>query len=221
MGFNIKDFFYFHKNDRNAIVILLLLIIVCGLLLINKQSVFKEDNVALQEESLNEFNTFKNEIVESPSISAQTQADTDPSIKTSLSKLKDGETIDLNASTVESLKRIPGIGEEYARRIFDYKTQLGGFTSVDQLKEIKGFSGKRFDKIIPYVSINKSAKKIKINKQSKEEMLTHPYLTEKQAACIVEVRQVNGKIRSVDELLLASEFAPRDAERLLPYLSFD
>jgi len=221
MGFNWKDFFYYPKNDRNAIIVLLLLIVICGVLVVEKKSLFEEKNALLQEEAMEEFNKFQNEMVDIPSPEVNIETIDKQNTKASVKKLVEGETIELNTATIETLKRIPGIGEEYARRIHDYKICLGGFVSIGQLKEIQGFSGKRFDKMISYVTIDKSHSKIKINKHSKEKLINHPYLSEKQINTIVEIRQSNGKINNFDELLRTTDFTPRDIERLSAYVSFD
>ncbi|WP_198668625.1 ComEA family DNA-binding protein, partial [Streptomyces triticisoli] len=39
---------------------------------------------------------------------------------------------------------IPGVGPVLARRIIDYRTQHGGFRSVDQLREVSGIGERRF-----------------------------------------------------------------------------
>lgn len=221
MRFGWKDFFYFQKTDRNGIVVLLLLIVLCGILLVNKRSVFNEDRATQQDEALSEFDKFQNEMVDVPTKEKQPPQNLVGGNKASLSKLKEGETIDMNVATIETLQQIPGIGESYARRIYDYKTQLGGFVLVEQLKEVEGFSGKRYDKIAPYLCIVKMPQKLRINKLPKEELAKHPYLSDKQVTCIVEIRQALNKINNLHELLTSSEFTPRDAERLSPYISFD
>ena len=48
---------------------------------------------------------------------------------------------------------ISGIGEKYAERIIELREQLGGFTSIEQLKKVKGIGDKRFEKIKNYVTI--------------------------------------------------------------------
>lgn len=224
-----KNFFYFQKNDKNAIILLLLLIVICGGLLLGSDSLKIEENETAQKEIISEFESF----MQTPANSAEYVNDeTEPlnfldnnssknTTKASTKKLTAGETIDLNNAGVASFKRIPGVGDEYAKRIYEYRKALGGFTSVDQLKEIKGFTGKRFDKIAPYVVIKSKHKLLKVNSLSKEKLLSHPYLSEKQVERILNIRSENSRIESFDDLLKTSEFKPRDKERLNEYLSFD
>lgn len=55
--------------------------------------------------------------------------------------------LDLNKADKDSLKSVPGIGEKLAQRLIDYRQQQGGFSSLEELKNIKGVSESRFDKI--------------------------------------------------------------------------
>lgn len=225
-----KDFFYFQKNDKNAIILLLLLIVICGGLLIGLDDFNTRKNDIAQQKIISEFEGFmqlpanSNTITTAEDETEILQFLETPANKTTgkpvIKKLTVGETIDLNGASVSSLKRIPGIGDEYAKRMYDYQNALGGFTSVDQLKEIKGFSGKRFEKIIPFVTIKKKHKQLKINSLSKEKLLNHPYLSEKQVERIMKIRSEN-RISNFDDLLKTKDFKPRDKERLSEYISFD
>ncbi|MCX3064355.1 ComEA family DNA-binding protein [Streptomyces sp. GXMU-J5] len=53
--------------------------------------------------------------------------------------------IALNTATVEQLDSLPGVGPVLARHIVDYRTQHGGFRSVDELREVDGIGPSRFD----------------------------------------------------------------------------
>jgi len=59
--------------------------------------------------------------------------------------------IDINRADTAELIKLPGIGKVYAGRIIAYRKTLGGFTNVEQLKEIKGIGEKTFLKILPYL----------------------------------------------------------------------
>jgi competence protein ComEA len=52
--------------------------------------------------------------------------------------------VSLNAATADQLDTLPGVGPVLAQHIIDYRTQHGGFTSVDQLREVTGIGDRRF-----------------------------------------------------------------------------
>ena len=53
--------------------------------------------------------------------------------------------ININTATKEELMYIRGIGDTYASRIIDYRDEIGGFSSLEQLLEVKGIGEKRLD----------------------------------------------------------------------------
>ncbi|WP_374934946.1 helix-hairpin-helix domain-containing protein [Streptomyces resistomycificus] len=52
--------------------------------------------------------------------------------------------VSLNTATVEQLDTLPGVGPVLARHILDYRTQHGGFRSVNELREVNGIGDRRF-----------------------------------------------------------------------------
>lgn len=61
--------------------------------------------------------------------------------------------LDLNAATVSDLDALPGIGPVLAQRVVDWRSAHGSFTSVDQLRQISGLGGKKFDALAPLVRV--------------------------------------------------------------------
>ncbi len=55
-----------------------------------------------------------------------------------------GTPISLNAATVEQLDTLPGVGPVLAGHIITYRTERGGFRSVDELREVNGIGERRF-----------------------------------------------------------------------------
>ena len=61
--------------------------------------------------------------------------------------------LDLNTATVNDLDALPGIGPVLAQRVVDWRTSHGAFTSVEQLRQISGLGGKKFDTLAPLVRV--------------------------------------------------------------------
>lgn len=55
------------------------------------------------------------------------------------------EKVNLNTATKEDLLRLNGVGPVMAERILAKREELGGFGSLDQLKEISGIGDKVFE----------------------------------------------------------------------------
>ncbi len=53
--------------------------------------------------------------------------------------------IGLNTATLEQLDTLPGVGPVLAQHIVDYRTEHGGFRSVDELREVNGIGDRRFE----------------------------------------------------------------------------
>jgi len=64
-----------------------------------------------------------------------------------------GNPIDLNAATADQLDALPGVGPVLAQRIVAYRTQHGGFRTVDQLQEVSGIGSRRFTDLKPLVRV--------------------------------------------------------------------
>lgn len=241
-----KDYLYFRQGQKIAVVILLGLIlaalIINGVLSSRKQRVV----VVIQNDSLlREFEAFEKSLQDKdenidPEYRRRYYASSDdrpysdrqneyqpgnrepgyaPFPKTE--KLAEGQAISLNETDTAQWKKIPGIGSAFASRIVKYRNRLGGFVSVEQLKEVYGIDAQLYSKISPYIKPDGHYSKVNINKLEFKQLLSHPYLNYKQVKAIVGLRDRKGKITSINELSMLDEFTTADIERLTPYLEIE
>ena len=63
--------------------------------------------------------------------------------------------LDLNRASLEDLSLIPGIGDTLATEIIARREKKGPFRSIQELKEVKGMGHKKWEKVYPYVTVNR------------------------------------------------------------------
>ena len=77
----------------------------------------------------------------------------DPSASGSSSNGAPAGPIDLNTATATDLETLPGIGPTLADAIVREREKLGGFKSVDDLKQVRGIGEGRFADIRDLVTL--------------------------------------------------------------------
>lgn len=132
-------------------------------------------------------------------------------------KYPTGTVIGLNGADTTELKKIPGIGSYTARRIVNYRKQLGGYYDIKQLQEIEVSPDKfaSWFRIDPHEVVL-----LNLNKVSMERLKAHPYFSFYQAKVIVEHRKKRGDLKGLNQLVLYEEFTEKDVERMAHYVSF-
>jgi competence ComEA-like helix-hairpin-helix protein len=109
--------------------------------------------------------------------------------------------VELNTADTTALKQIKGIGNYTAKRIVDYRQKLGGFHSIEQLREINGMDEERFANIIQYVIVDKEKViKLDLNKNSFKDFTRHPYFEQYIIKAIFEYKDKNGQFSSVEDI---------------------
>ena len=134
-------------------------------------------------------------------------------------KIQSDERVVLNRADTTTLRKVPGIGSHFARKIVEYRRRLGGFYRVQQLLEIEDFP----ETAIAFFIIPDSTQPkpcINVNRLSLNELKRHPYINFYQARDIVDYRRLHGPIKSLKELSLSRDFTPEAIERLEAYVTY-
>ncbi len=128
--------------------------------------------------------------------------------------------VDLNTGNQEEFEQIPGIGEYFARKIIDYRQQLGGFINTEQLMEVWKIDAVKYTEIEPFVKIaNNSIQKISINTATTDELQKHPYISYKVANSIVKMRSQHGDYKDVSDIKRSVLIDEVTYQKIKPYLT--
>ena len=133
-----------------------------------------------------------------------------------LPKLKPGATIDLNTADTTLLKRVPGIGSSFARRIVKYRDLLGGYYVVEQLQEVYGMDRERYDAIYPYFTVGTAVRPLTITIDS---ISYHPYLSWRHKRTLRRLLEAEEPL-DWSHLMATGDFTRDDSLRLAPYMPF-
>ena len=129
------------------------------------------------------------------------------------------QPIDINRADSAQLLPLPGIGPVFASRLIKYRDLLGGYASVDQLKEVYGISLETIDRITDRIVIDTSVLiKLDLNSATFRELLRHPYLEYEDVKAMVNYRDFAGTIQSARELRDNYILPDSVLQRIMPYL---
>ena len=234
-----KDLCYFSKGERNALLVLLCLLAIMGIVLIqtadeDSPTPIPAPSTPVQADSLSAAATDSlpkapNRPSEKPTVAMRSakrpqtwprlpQRTTD---RQATEKFPVGTIVELNQADTLTLKKIPGIGSTFARRIVGYRELLGGFYTVEQLAEVYGIDEERYNSLSPWFKVDTTRiRPLPVNQLSYKELLRHPYLNSSQVRQLDRLRQ-KAPLQSWNDFILLEEFSTVDYQRLRPYLSFE
>jgi len=238
-----KDFLYFQRGSKRAVILLLILIVLIFILNVLLGYRNSSDAILMQNDSLvREFEEFRRTLTLKDSLNVvvpdksrdlverkstikrppdrSDHISSSPTAYPAIKKLSPGETISLNETDTAEWKKVPGIGSVYASRIVKYRDMLGGFVRIEQLLEVYGIDQELFSRIAVYIEPDGNFRKLQANGSDFRELLRHPYLNYKQVQAIMSIRRRKGDIDSIRELSILDEFTSEDILRLEPYLEF-
>ena len=127
--------------------------------------------------------------------------------------------VDVNTADTALLRRVPGIGGKISEAIVAYRKKLGGFYSVEQLRELKIVSPELLEWF--EVSSSPDIQRLNINKASFQALNSHPYISYEQTKALLQYIRLYGKVKDEQALVETGIFTKEEVERLKPYLAFE
>ena len=150
-------------------------------------------------------------------------ANNNPPKKEYLSNKRDvtkPQIVDINTATIEELKIIPGMINGLQYRILKYKERLGGFLTIEQVRETYGITDSEFTLIRPFLTIKESIiTKININTATDYDLSSHPYIERNVAKAIVLYRIQHGTYQTVSDIKKIVFIKEALFQKISPYLT--
>jgi DNA uptake protein ComE-like DNA-binding protein len=132
--------------------------------------------------------------------------------------------LDVNLASLEEWMKMPFIGEKRANQIIRFRTALGGFRSLDQLREVYLLPDSVYERILPKLIISQNeTTAIDINTANFDLLNNHPYISSKQANQILRYREEHGKFLTLDDMekILPLRSDTSWLRKIRPYLKTD
>lgn len=97
---------------------------------------------------------------------------------------------DINVADTSALQDVYGIGPALARRIVKFRDRLGGFHSLEQLRDVYGLDSTVVIRVARQFEVKPGfePRRINLREATLEELSAHPYISRRQAQVIVAFR---------------------------------
>lgn len=126
--------------------------------------------------------------------------------------------VDINLADSAGFEKLYGIGPKLASRIVQYREWLGGFYTIDQIREVYGLPDSTFQKLKPDLRISAiELKKIAINSADYNTLKKHPY-TRNLAYRIVKYRDSNTPFKTKEHICRIPEMTDELCRKLQRYI---
>ena len=137
------------------------------------------------------------------------------SLKSELNNFK----VKINSADTTSFKSLKGIGSYYSKKIVKYRAALGGFTSVEQLKEVYGVLPEVIDQNLSRLIVDTiGIVKVNINTCETADLKKHPYINWNIANSIVQIRKSQKPYESIEGIKKSDLVNDEIYRKIAPYL---
>ncbi|GIV40954.1 MAG: hypothetical protein KatS3mg034_0264 [Vicingaceae bacterium] len=223
-----KKIFYFTKTERLGTLILLVLIfisIIIRFILKEQKNSYNQHLKFIQDNYISAIDSMYQSIeTKQSSYERNNQVNKyyNRSNKTNYIRSKNAtlKKIDLNTADSIQLESLPYIGPTLSKRIIRYRELLGGFYSIQQLREIYQLDTTKLPIIENYLTIDTTlVKKIPINHTTFNELSRHPYFDKITVKKIFVYLRENKNFKEISNLYQCLD--SNKVEKIKYYISFE
>ncbi len=127
--------------------------------------------------------------------------------------------VDINHSDTTELKSLKGIGSWRAMKLIEFREQLGGFHSIEQLSSVGWLPDSVYQSIKAQLRVDSTAiKQITINHSNLKELSNHPYINFAKARMLTNYIVEHGPLNDKRQLYTMRGLDSAFVEQILPYL---
>lgn len=153
---------------------------------------------------------------------AKIESKTNNILNTKEGAIKSTVKIDINIATPQEWFTIPNMDRSLAYKIIKYKEKLGGFLTIQQVKETYGLTDSLFKTIEPYLILQTTnIKKININTADDYTLSNHPYINKDVAKAIIIYRTQHGAYTKIDDIKKIVFIKEDLYNKIAPYLAVE
>ncbi|MFN8299418.1 MAG: helix-hairpin-helix domain-containing protein [Chitinophagales bacterium] len=219
----LGNYFTFSNWERNGIMVLLLLAFL-ALLAPRLYFIFKPVKPVTDTTFQSDVQAFlKQQQVSNIPVGAEDFDDTlaVPAVINTSKHYDNTSVAVLNINTADSaqLEALPGIGPVLARRILNFRRALGGYASVEQIREVWGMPDSTYRTLKPRLRCDGKVLKINLNEADAGTLAKHPYLSSAQGKAIIAYRQKNGNFTSPEQLKSIPVLPDSTLRKMEPYFT--
>jgi DNA uptake protein ComE-like DNA-binding protein len=208
---SIRSWFGFTRRERRSTFILLLIILA----VIGLRYIVPEKNMTMEEIRLN----FRE--VATDSTLASAPAGKNYTQERPVSRRVRKTILEINSCDSAALEALPGLGPVLSARIIKYRKLIGGFVTVDQLREVYGLPEETFNLVSSGFTVDTLlVRKININKLQFNELIRHPYFERNEVTAILKFRELKGSIHGINEMVENNLISSETAKKMRGYLEF-
>lgn len=159
------------------------------------------------------------EVTTSDSPAASSIPDNTRSVGTTRGMTARIQVVDINLADSAQLVALPGIGEKLAPRIIRYRTLLGYFTSLDQLKHVYGLSEGNYQLMVQGLRIGDTSQypRKDLNAAPAYRLAGFPNISRQLSESIVNHRKQLGWFESWDQVAMVNGMTPEALNELKSY----